>query len=142
MAPHQHLVFFKCPSCGATTEELFTAGGDYKLVCYNCPTLMEWYRLRVYRENVTASGRSFNFIPPMHEYFEPGLPGGGKVVHSRKELENYARENGKIWASEKEISQEADHHRARLEKESDERLRINVRNSVGAYLAHTGQGRW
>jgi len=76
-----------------------------------------------------------NFIPPMHSWFDPGAK---RVFNGRKEAEIYAKENGKIWANDKELDQETDHHKRRNEEEAVRQDTARMKETVGKILYKHG----
>jgi hypothetical protein len=128
----KRLVFFKC-KCGASAQKVFLLEEDPMLEC-QCGKQMNWHRIKYGYNDSRNTGKTLNFIPPMHSWFEPAVK-GGKVMHGRKEAEQYAKDNGKIWASDKEIAQEADYQKGISEKAEVEDARHRIRESVGRYMA-------
>jgi hypothetical protein len=123
----QKRTYFRCTECG-DVESKWSIG-------LNEPTpddICGHKSLKVFRikyspmDDEQNDKRSLNYIPPMHAYIEFGMKGGPKEITSKRQLESYAKEHGKILASDKEISQEADHHRKNNERESDRKSRARV----------------
>lgn len=124
-------VYFKC-LCGTEDVQVMVSTELTKAsnVC-ECGKNRQWHRLVLTKQHEEKKGKTLNFIPPMHSYVELGMKGGPKEIHSRKTLEHYAKENGKVLASEKEIHQEADHQKRR----GDEEIRSNAKKNVMERIA-------
>lgn len=128
----KRLVFFKC-ECGAQAQKVFLLSEDPVLDC-ECGKTMNWHRIKYGYNDSRHTGKTLNFIPVQHSWFEPAVK-GGKVMSGRKEAEQYAKDHGKIWASDKEISQEADFQKGLAERAELEDARRRVKDAVGRYMA-------
>lgn len=122
-------VFFRCNRCESVFSKTFKSNEmEYSEKCC-IGASVDWFKIR-YGSDKDSFDSGPNIIPPLHEYFEPAIEGENKIVHSKKQLQNYAREKGFMIASDNEIRQEAAHQRASQIKEENARLRNNVIEAV------------
>jgi hypothetical protein len=122
-------VFFRCKRCESTFTKTFKCNElKYSAECCIGDSV-DWFKIR-YGAEKDAVDCGISIIPPLHEYFEPAIEGENKIVHSKKQLESYAKEKGFIIASDNEIRQESAHQRSNQIKEENARLRHNVMEAV------------
>lgn len=125
--------FFECTFCGLG-DVRYSQGLDTPASQVCCSNEMKLYKIKYKKtdneDHSIKSKYSFDYIAPFHGHIEFGMKGGPQEVVSKRQLENYAKENGKIWASDKEIEQEAKHQLMRRNEESDRRVHRNVKEAM------------
>lgn len=131
-----YTVFYECKFCSSRTfsEDHEISKTIPDLECGKCGKSVSWNRLVINRQEKKESNMP-SFIPVMHSWFDPGA---NRSFSGRKEAEQYAKEKGKAWVSDKEIDQEVAHNQKRNEKERYDKDFKNTVESVNRVLHKHG----